>query len=68
MNENYHLVLADFGTAKVLKPEASSSFDSPVKGSQHSPLSSFSTAAGLTRQNSSNDMASFSKNEEEKKS
>jgi serine/threonine protein kinase len=33
LNENYHLVLADFGTAKHLKAEASASFDSPIKGS-----------------------------------
>ena len=32
LNESYHAILADFGTAKVLKPEASVSFDSPVKG------------------------------------
>lgn len=49
LNENWHLILADFGTAKLLKPESSSSFDSPMKGSsQQSPFSSFSTAA-ITR-------------------
>jgi serine/threonine protein kinase len=52
LNENYHLVLADFGTAKILKTETSSSFDSPMKGSQHSPMSSFSTTVGITRENS----------------
>ena len=31
LNENWHLLLADFGTAKYLKPESSSSFDSPTK-------------------------------------